>query len=534
LPVKTQADFRLRTGPALNFALAVLAALTLAACQKNNPAAEAAAQADQVTVALNAANQQLANGHTGQAIAALQTLHAANPNRADVTENVALAEAHAGQLPQAAALFIEAANHDPSRRPLLIYAAALEATLGNHPAAIQQYQAYLAFFPNDAPALRALARELRALNQAQPALDAYLQSLKYTPGNLPSPTDALAIAQLFFQLDNTTQADTWFRETLQLQPDDDTTNQAQLGLLSLAVQQQNWPAAQKIITALDLTPAGTAALDASPLAATRDRLKQWNDAQLAVQREQAAAQADAAQRATQLASLANGNSTAATNSTATLTSNNTTPDNTDTPATEPLTSSTGNTTTASTTTSPPSALSNQPSSSPSVPSTTSAPSVPSLPPPDPLLAAAQQAQAEGRFPDAIRTYWKILAKDDSSPDTWLALAQSYNSLKQFSDAANTAQEAIRRAPTNPTYTLFYLQIIKTSQTPFAYQSACNTAYQQFPDSADLALTLADAFHQAGDNRDSTTVLNDYLHRHPTDPRSPDFQSALANLPAKAQ
>ncbi|MGA2053065.1 MAG: tetratricopeptide repeat protein [Opitutales bacterium] len=489
MPQKTQADFRPRSAIPRNAFLAILAALTLAACQKNDPAAELAAQQAQVTAALNAANLQLANGQTAQALAALQSLHAQNPNRADITENLALALAHAGQLAQAAAFFTQAATSDPSRRALFIYAAALDTTAGNHPAAVQQYQAYLTYFPHDAPAFRSLARELRALNQTQPALNAYHQSLPYTPGNLPSPADALAIAQLFDLLDNSAQADSWYRETLALQPDDPTANLARLGLLRLAVQQNDWPAAQHLIGDLDAAPGGANALDSSPLASARARVQLW----IAVHQ----AANPAASSSPSVASVPSSPTTLAANTTAG-------PDNTDTPAIEPQTE-------------------NQKPETPP-------------PPPDPLLAAAHQAQAEGRFPDAIRAYWKVLSKDDSSPDTWLALAQSYNALKQYSDAANTAQEAIRRAPTNPTYTLFYLQIVQATQTPSDYQSAVSAACQQFPNNADLALALAAAFQKAGDNHDATTVLTDFLQRNPADPRHADLQSALADLantPAKS-
>jgi thioredoxin-like negative regulator of GroEL len=156
-------------------------------------------------------------------------------------------------------------------------------------------------------------------------------------------------------------------------------------------------------------------------------------------------------------------------------------------------------------------------------------------PSDPLLAAAQTAAAAGNFTDAIRDYWKALAKDDSNPDTWLALGQAYLANKQYPDAASVAQEAIRRAPDNAAYTVFSLQVEKVSQPSARYQTDLSAAYQKFPDDADLALTLSDAFHQQGDTRDASLVLTNYLGLAPaTDPRRNDVQDALDNISASAK
>jgi tetratricopeptide (TPR) repeat protein len=521
LPAKMQAAFRLHPAIRQHTALFLLAgALALAGCQKDNPAADAQAQDAQVTATLDDANRQLAAGQVAPAIAALEALRAANPHRYDIVENLALAEAHAGNLTQAAKLFADAATHDPTRHALFIYAAGMDSTAADHAGAVEQYHAYLTYFPKDAAAWKSLAREFRALNQPQAALDAYLEALKWMPGNQPSAPEAVDIANLFIQVENPTQADFWFRNALQLQPDDATAAQARLGLLALAAQHQNWPDAEKLIADLDANATGKTALDASPLATTRDQLRQWHAAQDAIQREQAAAALAATQRAAQLAALANP----ATSSNAT--------------ASTPLASNTTSAISANVTATTP-AVSNTTASTSALAANTTASDVPDnadvvaepATPPDPLLVAAQQAQDAGKYPDAIRAYLKALAKDDTSPDTWLGLAQAYYANKQYPNAASIAQEAIRRAPDNPVYTVYYLQVVKASQSPARYQTELVAASSQFPVNADIALALADSFQQQGDIRDATSVLTDFLHRAPDDPRRPEVQDALDNLPA---
>jgi tetratricopeptide (TPR) repeat protein len=513
--VKMQAAFHHR----LPLAFAALL-LLLPSCQKEDAATHFA----HVTDAVNAANRQLADGQVAPAIAALEALQAANPGRYDIVEDLAYAQSHAGQPAKAAALFATAAANDSTRRALYIYAAGLDATANNHSGAVQQYHAYLLYFPHDAPAWKSLARELVTLNQTQPALDAYLEAVKASPGGQPAPADAVAIGQLFLQLGNTIQAGTWFHDALQAQPDAATAAQARLGLFALAVQKQDWPAAEKLLADLDADPVTHAALNASPLAATRDQLRQWRAAQDAIQREQDAANAAAAQRAAELAALAN--------STATTSANPTTPpivtfasdsSNTTTPSTTKPAVPASNTTTQLATQNP------QPVTS--LADNSNTPAEPATPP-DPLLADAKKAADAGQYPDAIRLYWKVLGKDDSNPDTWLALGQTYLASKQYNDAANVSQEAIRRAPDNAIYTLFYLQVEKASKTPEQYQAELSAASDKFPASADLALDLADAFNQHGDAHDATTVLNNYLRQAPpNDPRRSDIQDALANLPA---
>lgn len=529
LPAKMQAAFRLRSlvrPPAALFLLA--SALALAGCQKDNPAADTQAQDAQVTAALDDANRQLAAGQVAPAIATLEALRAANPHRYDIVENLALAEAHAGNLTQAATLFADAATHDPNRHALFIYAAGMDSTAADHAGAVEQYHAYLAYFPHDAAAWKSLAREFRALNQPQAALDAYLEALKWIPGNQPSASEAVDIANLFIQVGNPTQADFWSRNALQLQPDDATAAQARLGLLALAAQHQNWPDAEKLIADLDANPTGKAALDASPLATTRDQLRQWHAAQDAIQREQAAAALAATQRAAQLAALANATSS---NTTATTPASNTTAStplaaNTTTPAISA--NATAATPAISSNTSTPVLAANATASD--VPDNADVVAEPATPP-DPLLVAAQQAKDAGKYSDAIRAYLKALAKDDTSPDTWLGLAQAYFANKQYPNAASIAQEAIRRAPDNPVYTVFYLQVVKASQSPARYQTELVAASSQFPVNADIALALADSFQQQGDIHDATSVLTDFLHRAPDDPRRPEVQDALDNLPA---
>ena len=81
------------------------------------------------------------------------------------------------------------------------------------------------------------------------------------------------------------------------------------------------------------------------------------------------------------------------------------------------------------------------------------------------------------------------------------------------------------------YTVYYLQVVKASQSPARYQTELVAASSQFPVNADIALALADSFQQQGDIRDATSVLTDFLHRAPDNPRRPEVQDALDNLPA---
>ncbi len=490
------------------FFLALVAtALFFAGCQKDDPAAAARARDAQVAAALDAANRQLADGQIGPALAALDALYNANPGRYDIVENLATAQAHAGNLPKAAALFAQAAKADPARRALFIYAAGLDTSAGNHADAILQYQAYLKFFPHDTSAHKNLAREFRALNQFQPALDAYLDALKQT-GSQPSAADALDIALLYQQLGDRAHANSWFLRVPTLQPDAPTLAHWQKAAPPTIVAKylNDKTASQKTSTPL------AANLTAPPPQAPA------NTTLAASTTTPASANATLSLSTNTTPPPPPANLTIASSNTTTLTANTSTP-----PPAANLTTSPSNTTaTLASNTTPQTPVQN--------PQLTTTPGTQQSPPSDPLLAAAQKAAAAGQFPDAIRLYWKVLANDDSSPDTWLALGQAYLANKQYPDAASVAQEAIRRAPANPDYTVFFLQIEKTLQPAARYQAELSAAAQKFPDSADLALTLSDAFHQQNDTRDATLVLTNYLSRAPvTDPRRNDVQDALNNL-----
>jgi tetratricopeptide (TPR) repeat protein len=529
----------------------VLAAVALLAggCQKTDTdaAADAAlAQTQALNSAIAAANRQLGAGQTGPGIAALEALSAAHPERLDVVEALAFAYSSTGDDAKAAPLFIEVAARNPQRRALSIYAAGIYADAGDHPNAIQQYRTYLDYFPHDAAAWKDLAQEYDAVHQTRPALNAYLESVQWTPTQEPTAADALDIARLHLRLGDEAQAEKWFHEALAHEPDSPTAAQARFGLLELALEQNQFAAATQFLADIDADPAGRATLDHAALAAARASVREnTRPAKPAAPTPVA----PATPAAPPVVAVNTPAAPAAPN-----------PAVVPPPAPAP-TPAVGNTTSSPAPTAPlpPTVAANTPSmATPAIPAATATtePSTPVAddsadtdnadtlaveppPPPEtpaakaaPLLADAKKAHDEGRDADAIKAYWKALALDETPADTWLALAQAYFDNKQYSEAASTSQEAIRRAPDNPAYTVFYLQVVKAAQPVSRYQSELNAAYEKFPADADIAFALADSFKDSGDRHDAALVYTDFIQRNPTDPRRPDAEAALSDLIAK--
>jgi len=533
----------------------VLAAVALLAggCQKNDTdaAADAAlAQAQALNSAIAAANRQLGAGQTGPGIAALEALSAAHPERLDVVEALAFAYSSTGDDAKAAPLFIEVAARNPQRRALSIYAAGIYADAGDHPNAIQQYRTYLDYFPHDAAAWKDLAQEYEAVHQTRPALDAYLESVQWTPTQEPTAADALDIARLHLRLGDAAQSEKWFHEALAHEPDSPTAAQARFGLLELALEQNQFAAATQFLADIDTDPAGRATLDHAALAAARVSVREnTRPAKPAAPSPVAPAPpaappvvaasipvAPAAPTQVVAPSPTPAPAPAVGNSCAKLVTSST-------PTAPPVPTVAVNPPSTSTPAIQASAATNEPST-PVADESTDTDNADTLaveppPPPEtpaakaaPFLADAKKAHDDGRDADAIKAYWKALALDETPADTWLALAQAYFDNKQYSEAASTSQEAIRRAPENPAYTVFYLQVVKAAQPVSRYQSELNAAYEKFPADADIAFALADSFKDSGDTHDAALVYTDFIQRNPTDPRRPDAEAALSDLIAK--
>jgi tetratricopeptide (TPR) repeat protein len=134
-----------------------------------------------------------------------------------------------------------------------------------------------------------------------------------------------------------------------------------------------------------------------------------------------------------------------------------------------------------------------------------------------LTDAAQAKADEGDYAAATTLYWKALAIDSSSAETWQSLSQAALKSGAPEQAEMTALEAQRRDNTNLLYTLNLLDIMQQSATPERLLEELIRAKEAFPQSIELTYDLAHGYETLGHNpRNAKILYEDYLNIAPAD------------------
>mgnify|MGYP002633087545 FL=1 len=411
-----------------------------------------------------------------------------------------------------------------------------------------------------------LGQHLQTQNKTQAALDAYLKGVNPDQVTPPANT-ASAIGQLFIALENMPQAERWL--TIAAETDSPDALTALFGLLEIKLRNKNWEGAEETLARLDKQFPG--AVDASEWASARTELANWRKAQEALQAElKQAAKTTAKTTSSETASdTATGDGSGkaaviedlnAAEAMANLpaieveTQEKTAIQNTDSFANTSATESSSVTFNPKITIQPadpeatlsvnyneeniggPAAFSANsdldpfnplPASSTSSTLQSPSPEILSL---DKLLEQATQAENDRNYSGAISSYWQALGQANQRADIWNSLSRAYLIDGQLKNAETTALEAIRLAPEDVNFTLDYLRVAQRSKKPADFLSELETAYDRFPRSAEITLSLARANERI--SRNSTTARNLYsrfIEIAPAHPLRGEAESALERL-----
>lgn len=422
-----------------------------------------------------------------------------------------------------------------------------------------------------------LGRQRAENDQTEAALEAYLKGVD-PAREKPAAATAAAIGQLFARLDNPAQASQW----LEMAADSATpaARSALFELLELQLKQKNWLAAEATIARLDTQFPGAVAQ--SQWQQAKDEIKRWRAAQEAMKaklaaeaeaKKQAAAEAEQAAEAAEAAASGPEGSGAA-----------------DTAQGSEAADEPGSKTQAVADLAAAEAIANQPAlESPADEPTEVSPGIifdPSIEitPADPqpgltvsfdeaetapatrfsfetdtanaadgtleseafqaertppaeapktleeLLSEAAAAEVARDYKAAIRKYWAAIGIINNRAEIWNRLSRANLMDGQLQNADIAALEAVRLAPAEVAYTLDFLRVAQRSRPPEVFLAQLETAYERFPASPEITLTLARAHERISRN---TVVARNLYQRFieiaPNHPLVPEARQAAARL-----
>jgi cytochrome c-type biogenesis protein CcmH/NrfG len=147
-----------------------------------------------------------------------------------------------------------------------------------------------------------------------------------------------------------------------------------------------------------------------------------------------------------------------------------------------------------------------------------------------LMADAETAMLDRDFKSAIRKYWAAISIENNRAEIWNLLSRAYLVDGQLNNAETAALEAVRLEPREVAYTLDYLRVAQRSKEPAAFLAELETAYDRFPRSPEIMLSLARGLERI--SQDTVTARNLYLRFidiAPNHPLIPEARAAAARL-----
>ena len=527
-------------------------------------------------------------GNSAQALELLETLSAQYPNDIEILNSIGQIYAAEGDTSMAAFFLEQAYLQAPDDTERLFQAyQSLEAAKqpAGHLLETLSTQAPEAMTPD---LWIRLGQIRHAENKLQASLDAYLKGVDPEKAK-PSSEVAASIGQLFVKVGNLPQAEAW----LEMAADSDDPNAltALFGLLEINLRQKDWAGAEAIIAQLDKQFPG--AVEASQWQQARKDLVRWRTTQDAMQAKLAKAEAEkiaaeanaetvtlaeteAAQReaidqgsadnkttgegkAQVIADLeaaeAMANAPAieteipegeavqagsqAINFDPSIVIEPADPEITfevsydPAPTAGSTTDSVDNNPADESSTAMPAAPADLTQAVPPVEMNTAAePIRPSERPRtiEELLADAEMAELDRDFTSAIRQYWAAINIANNRAEIWNLLSRAYLVDGQLNNAETAALEAVRLEPSVVAYTLDYLRVAQRTKEPVAFLAQLETAYDRFPDSPEITLSLARAHERISEQTE--TARNLYLRFidiAPNHPLVPEARAAAARL-----
>lgn len=145
-----------------------------------------------------------------------------------------------------------------------------------------------------------------------------------------------------------------------------------------------------------------------------------------------------------------------------------------------------------------------------------------------LLADAELAERDRDFKSAIRKYWAAISISNNRPELWNNLSRAYLIDGQVNNAETAALEAVRLDPREVAYTLDYLRVAQRSKNADAFMADLETAYDRFPGSPEITLSLARAYERiAQENETARSLYRRFIDIAPNHPLVPEARSAIA-------
>ena len=147
-----------------------------------------------------------------------------------------------------------------------------------------------------------------------------------------------------------------------------------------------------------------------------------------------------------------------------------------------------------------------------------------------LLTEAESAEIDRDYKRAIRKYWAAISISNNQGEVWNLLSRAYLADGQLQNADTTALEAVRLAPRQVAYTLDFLRVAQRSRPPEEFLQQLETAYDRFPSSPEITLSLARG--QERIRKDRFLARNLYLRFvdiAPNHPLVPEARAAAERL-----
>lgn len=441
------------------------------------------------------ANKKLEAGQAAAAVAILERVDHAYPEKPAVLEALGFAYAQAGKPAAAAASFVNAADIDAGSASLRQLAAESFVRDGALDRASEQLRLYLGEFPGDYQSWQKLGEIEEQRSNVARAIDAWLEWYRIRPEG----EAAFRLGTAFRRLNNAPQAKTWFERTIK--HSDVHIDESLLALLGLEREAGDLAAVERTVGQLDKNFPGV--LDASTLAGVRADLAAWQQSQ----RELEAARVEQEKLARELEEMRRRNQPG------------------DAPAATPAPAAASAQPAAPTQAGGASAAAGEP---PAIPPRLTGPDV------SPALAAAIERREAGDPQKAVELLWRTLSDDAGQVDCWLELADCYRELKQYTPAESCILEARRLAPEAIEVETTYLNIVRESQPADVFLTRLEEARRRFPEEPNLAYALAsEAAKDGGDVARASAAYEDFLLlAGPDDPRRAEAGQYLARQRAR--
>ena len=149
---------------------------------------------------------------------------------------------------------------------------------------------------------------------------------------------------------------------------------------------------------------------------------------------------------------------------------------------------------------------------------------------DELITNAKKATSGRDYEKAIQIYWDVLGRDNKRADIWNKLSKVYLSDGQSKNAATAALEATRLDPENVQYVLDYLRVAQRVKRPADFIKELEIAYERFPSSPEITLSLARGYERIGLNNYAAGILyRRFIKMAPAHPLRPEAEAALARM-----